>query len=233
MDETPFLDVDLLNLKEAQISELKKFCKENFNEAEIFDSASELKYTYEFRKKFSNELQSPSDDLVRFFLNSVYDGMKTANVIDHFRPVLKKALNGYISELMNDRIQSALSTDKENAKVEEGQPEAPVPVEESAKPVSKIVTTEEEQEAYFIIKNMLKDIVPPSDITHKDTESYFNILYKNNSWKWICRLKLSDARKILIIPDENKKDQKFYLDDLYDIEKYKEQLTEVLQRYMK
>ena len=233
MDETPFLDVDLLNLKEAQISELKKFCKENFNEAEIFDSASELKYTYEFRKKFSNELQSPSDDLVRFFLNSVYDGMKTANVIDHFRPVLKKALNGYISELMNDGIQSALSTDKENAKVEEGQPEAPVPVEESAKPVSKIVTTEEEQEAYFIIKNMLKDIVPPSDITHKDTESYFNILYKNNSWKWICRLKLSDARKILIIPDENKKDQKFYLDDLYDIEKYKEQLTEVLKRYIK
>ena len=134
---------------------------------------------------------------------------------------------------MNDRIQSALSTDKENAKVEEGQPEASVPVEESAKPVSKIVTTEEEQEAYFIIKNMLKDIVPPSDITHKDTESYFNILYKNNSWKWICRLKLSDARKILIIPYENKKDQKFYLDDLYDIEKYKEQLAEVLQRYLK
>ena len=43
MDETPFLDINLLDLKETQVTELKKFCKENFNEAEIFDAASELK----------------------------------------------------------------------------------------------------------------------------------------------------------------------------------------------
>ena len=46
-------------------------------------------------------------------------------------------------------------------------------------------------------------------------------------------MKLSDSRKLLIIPDENKKEQIFPLDDLYDIEKYKDQLTEVLKRYMK
>lgn len=81
--------------------------------------------------------------------------------------------------------------------------------------------------------NLLKETVPPSDITYKDTASYFNILYQNNTWRWICRLKLSDSRKLLIIPDENKKEQIFPLDDLYDIEKYKDQLTEVLKRYMK
>lgn len=235
MDETPFLDINLLDLKETQVTELKKFCKENFNEAEIFDAASELKYTYEFRKKFSDELQDPSDDLVRFFLNPVYDGLKTANVIDHFRPVLKKALNGYISELMNDRIKSALNNE-ENQRAADTPSEPSnevVPSSEEKSPASKIVTTEEEQEAYFIVKNLLKEFIPASDITYKDTESYFNILYKNNSWKWICRLKLSESRKILIIPDENKKDQKFYLDDLYDIEKYKDQLSEVLKRYTK
>lgn len=235
MDETPFLDINLLDLKETQVTELKKFCKENFNEAEIFDAASELKYTYEFRKKFSDELQDPSDDLVRFFLNPVYDGLKTANVIDHFRPVLKKALNGYISELMNDRIKSALNSEENQCTADT--PSEPsnevVPSSEEKSPASKIVTTEEEQEAYFIVKNLLKEFIPASDITYKDTESYFNILYKNNSWKWICRLKLSESRKILIIPDENKKDQKFYLDDLYDIEKYKDQLSEVLKRYTK
>lgn len=233
MDETPFLDIDLLALKETQVVELKKFCKENFNEAEIFDAASELKYTYEFRKKFSNELQNPSDDLVRFFLNSIYDGMKTANVIDHFRPVLKKALNGYISELMNDRIQSALSSDSQETAAAKPAPETEVQPEVETPAASKIVTTEEEKEAYFIVKNLLKETVPPSDITYKDTASYFNILYQNNTWRWICRLKLSDSRKLLIIPDENKKEQIFPLDDLYDIEKYKDQLTEVLKRYMK
>lgn len=233
MDETPFLDINLLDLKETQVAELKKFCKENFNEAEIFDAASELKYTYEFRKKFSDELQNPSDESVRFFLSSIYDGIKTANVIDHFRPILKKALNGYISELMNDRIQSALSNDNQEAAAPKPSPELEVQQAEEVPSASKIVTTEEEKEAYFIVKNLLKDIVFPEDITYKDTASYFNILYQNNTWRWICRLKLSENRKSLIIPDENKKEQVFQLESLYDIEKYKEQLAEVLKRYMK
>lgn len=233
MDETPFLDINLLDLKETQVAELKKFCKENFNEAEIFDAASELKYTYEFRKKFSDELQNPSDESVRFFLGSIYDGIKTANVIDHFRPILKKALNGYISELMNDRIQSALSNDNQEAAAPKPSPELEVQQAEEVPSASKIVTTEEEKEAYFIVKNLLKDIVFPEDITYKDTASYFNILYQNNTWRWICRLKLSENRKSLIIPDENKKEQVFQLESLYDIEKYKEQLAEVLKRYMK
>lgn len=232
MDETPFLDINLLDLKETQVTELKKFCKENFNEAEIFDAASELKYTYEFRKKFSDELQDPSDDLVRFFLNPVYDGLKTANVIDHFRPILKKALNGYISELMNDRIQSALSNDNQENTSIKASPEAEAQQEE-APATPKIITTEEEKEAYFIIKNLLKDVVSPDNITYKDTASYLNILYQNNTWRWICRLRLSENRKSLIIPDENKKEQVFQLESLYDIEKYKEQLTEVLKRYTK
>ena len=44
-------------------------------------------------------------------------------------------------------------------------------------------------------------------------------------------MRLSENRKSLIIPDENKKEQVFQLESLYDIEKYKEQLTEVLKRY--
>ena len=68
MDETPFLDINLLDLKETQVTELKKFCKENFNEAEIFDAASGTQYTHEFpARNSSDELQDPSDDLVRFF----------------------------------------------------------------------------------------------------------------------------------------------------------------------
>ena len=232
MDETPFLDIDLLDLKETQVTELKKFCKENFNEAEIFDAASELKYTYEFRKKFSDELQNPSDESVRFFLNSIYDGIKTANVIDHFRPILKKALNGYISELMNDRIQSALSNNSQET-TSKSSPATEAQQEEETPAMPKIITTEEEKEAYFIIKNLLKDVVSPDNITYKDTASYLNILYQNNTWRWICRLRLSENRKSLIIPDENKKEQVFQLENLYDIEKYKEQLAEVLKRHMK
>ncbi len=70
------------------------------------------------------------------------------------------------------------------------------------------------------------------DITYKDTESYINILYKANTRKWICRLRLTDAQKTLIVPDESKNETKYQLQDIYDLSQYKDTLTAVLQRYL-
>lgn len=84
----------------------------------------------------------------------------------------------------------------------------------------------------FIIKNLFADLVDIHEITYKDTESYINILYKGNIRKWICRLRLTDNQKTLIVPDENKKERKFTLSDIYELRNYKDTLTEVLQRYL-
>jgi hypothetical protein len=45
MDEKPFLEVNMLDVKENQIEELKKFHKSYFNVDTILESASELKYS--------------------------------------------------------------------------------------------------------------------------------------------------------------------------------------------
>ena len=45
MDLTPFLEINIDNLKDAQINELKKFSKEVFDKDNIFSTASELKYS--------------------------------------------------------------------------------------------------------------------------------------------------------------------------------------------
>ena len=79
---------------------------------------------------------------------------------------------------------------------------------------------------------MLSDVVPHSDITYKDTESYINVLYRGNTRKWICRLRLTGSQKLLIIPDENKKDIKYPINDIYELNGFKEQLIEVLKRYV-
>ena len=73
------------------------------------------------------------------------------------------------------------------------------------------MTTEAEIESFNIIRGMLADTVPIEDIKYKDTESYFGILYKNNSWKQICRINLDTRKKQLLIPDENKKFIRFYI----------------------
>lgn len=227
MDETPFLEVNILDLREAQIAELKKFHKTSFSVDEIINVASELKYTSEFKRFFSDELQNPDDDMVKLFVSNVYHGVKTQAIIEKFRPIVKKAINQFISESMSDKIKIALNPTPV--------PDAPLPeaVEAlEAAPERKIETTQDELEAFFYIRTLLKDTVPFADITYKDTESYFGVLYKQNTRKWICRLVLTSSQKTLILPDENKDSVRYALESVYDIETYKDKLVEVVQRYM-
>lgn len=236
MDSDPFLSINILDIRENQVSELKKFCKSEFDVDSIFSTASELKYVHEFKNAFAAQIENPSDDLTRLFLQGCYPGQKTQAVIEKFRPLLKKALNDYISETMNDKIKIALGGSGGSVSVsEKAAPEAVIAEAETSELESnepRIVTTEEELEAYFIIKNLLKDVADIKDITYKDTESYINILYKGNSRKWICRLRLTDSVKTLIVPDENKKGEKYALESVYDLEQYSDTLHAVLSRYL-
>lgn len=235
MDSTPFLEVNMLDLKDNYVPELKKFCKAEFDIDSIFSAASDLKYVSEFKRVLKQELDMPSDDFVRHFLQDVYSGVKTQSILEKFRPILKKSLNDFISETMNDRIKSAFGagvSDLPEVKETADTTEKTDTTSDTNKPNPKIITTEEELESYFIIKNLLKDVTDFHDITYKDTESYFGILYKGNIRKWICRLRLTPSQKTLIIPDENKKETKYILEDIYDIMNYKEQLSNVLNRYL-
>lgn len=230
MDETPFLEINILDVKENQVSELKKFHKSQFDVSKIFDVASELKYSNEFKTVLSAQLQQPTDDFVKLFLNGIYEGKLMQSVVDKFRPVLKKALNDYINELMNDKIKTALDVNMSDKKEASEAVEEESPQEEH---ISKIVTTNEELEAYFVVKNLLKECCPMSDIVYKDTESYFGILYQGKTTKWICRFYLTDNKKVLSIPDENKKEIKYQLDNIYEAGNHVEELKTVLARYMK
>ena len=233
MDDSPFLSINILDIRENQVPELKKFCKSVFDVDTIFSTASELKYANEFKATMTAQLDDPADDFIRFFLQGCYSGAKTQSVIEKFRPVLKKALNDLISEMMNDKIKTALGGSGGSVSVPDQKPaQEPDTEPVSEKKTPTIVTTEEELEAYFIIKNMLSDVVSIKDITYKDTESYINILYKGNSRKWICRLRLTDTQKLLFIPDENKKEIRHQLTDIYELTNYKDALLEVLKRYI-
>ena len=77
MDALPFLDFDLFHIRNSEIEALKKFKKDTFNAAKIFDSASMLKYQGKFKQILSEQFDNPSDDFVRLFLQGIYPGVKT------------------------------------------------------------------------------------------------------------------------------------------------------------
>lgn len=226
MDLVPFLELNMLNLKESAINELKKFCKENFDKDKIFSTAEELKYSSLIKGVLSEEFEKPSEEFVRFILTNIYDGQKNQRIIDKFTPVVKKAFSSFVNEIVNNKISSALSKDNE----EETPSKVEAPIEEA--PASKIVTTEEELEAFYIIRGLLVGTISVEDIAHRDTESYFGILYKDNNRKPICRLNLDRKNKQLFIPDENKKFTRYIIDNLNDIYKYKDLLIESAKRYI-
>lgn len=234
MDEKPFLEINMLDIKEAQVAELKKFKKSAFSIDEIFNTASQLKYSNEIKNVFAQDLQNPSDQLIKYFLSSVYSGQRTQNAIEKFRPIVKQSLNQFINEMMNDKIKTALGAEDTQQLAPETSDAAAETASQAtiAKDVPKIVTTEEELEAYFIIKNLLKDVVPMEEVTYKDNERYMAVLHKNKTTRWICRLYFNSAKKFITIPDDNKKDVRIDIDSVYDIEKHKDELITALNRYL-
>lgn len=215
MDKEPFLEINLLNLKDSQIAQLAKFKKEELNIADILDSASLLKYNNLFKNYIEQQFQNPADEMVKLFLQPIYKGAKTQTVIEKFRPILKKALHDYLNEMVNEKLQSAINSTSTSGILEPGS-----------------LTTEDEWSAFSLIKNLLKDTLDINKITYKCTESYTAILYDNNSRKWICRLILKNSQKMLILPDENKKEVRYPIPSIDEISTYTDQLIEICNRYL-
>ena len=221
MDLTPFLEINFENLKDYQINELKKFRKNDFDSDRITSTASNLKYTSLIKDFLQQQIDDPNDDFVKYVTGNVYDGPKTQKILEQFSPLVKKSFASLINELVNKKISSALDKNEDSESVED-----------EIIPKSKIITTEAEIESYYIIRGMLAGTCNVEDVTYRDTESYFGILFTNNNRKPICRLNLDRKNKQLFIPDENKKYERIYIDSLNDLYKYKSRLIEVVKRYI-
>lgn len=233
MDDTPFLEIDITDINDIKVNELKKFAKDNFDIDTIFNTASELKYTSLIKTQLENQLDNPTDEFVRFIIGDFYEGVKTQNVIEKFRPIVKKSLQQFVNDFMNDKLKSILN----NTSIQENDDETSS--EDSEELVDdlesaiedKIVTTEEEVEGFNVIRSILSEVVEVSDITYKDVEKYFTILYKNNTRKWICRLYFNGSKKSIVISDENKNGVRYYIESISDIYKYKNELLESIKKY--
>ena len=112
MDLTPFLELDMQNLRDTSINALKKFCKDSFDKDSIFSVASELKYSSLIKEWLKKQSENISDDFAKTILSDIYDGLKTQKIIEKFKPIIQKTFNGYISDMVNQKISSALEPEE-------------------------------------------------------------------------------------------------------------------------
>lgn len=228
MDEKPFLEFNIHEIKDNQVEELKKFHKTIFDAESITNTASELKYTNELKQLLQQELSNPSPDFVRFFARQVYPGVITAKVLEQFTNLTKKSTQQHISDLITERLKTALTKEDEKTKEQEQLQEEQDKIEGT-----KVTTTEEELEGYMIVKTILRQKINASRVTYRDAQSYFAILLDDNNRKTICRLYLNGSKKYFVTLDEQKKEIKNEITSLDDIFNFSETLLRIIDNYEK
>lgn len=226
MDSKPFLEANLTDLNEGQISQLKKFAKSNFDLDGILETASDLKYTNEIKKLLAQEMAEPSEDLVRLFATRVYAGRFTKAVKEQFEPIAKRALQEFVSDRVRDRLTSALNQESQapSPRVEE-EASAGDPEEDG------IVTTPEEWEAFHVVRAILSDSIDPKRVAMRDVRSYCGILLDDNNRKPVCRLHFNGSQKDVGLFDGAKNETKEPIEEISELYSFAAQLRETAASY--
>ena len=98
--------------------------------------------------------------------------------------------------------------------------------------VSKVITTEEELEAFQIVKAILRERISSDRIAYRDTQSYFGILLDDNNRKPICRFHFGTNRKLIELFHKGKDSgEKIILDSLDGIYSHRNELHQTVENY--
>jgi predicted type IV restriction endonuclease len=225
MDEKPFLSFDITIIKDQQIKELAKFHKSGFDVNSILTTASDLKYSNAIRAVLNNEISNPSPEFVMFFVSRVYEGRSTEKIMAQFTDIVKRTIEQSFTDIVSDRLMNAINQTK--PQTIDIQPETLTDEDDS-----RVVTTEEELNGFYIIKSILRTKIPTERIVHRDTINYFGVLLDDNNRKPLCRLWLnSPTKKYIGVFDKDKKETKYEISSLDDIYNYAEQLLQIPDFY--
>lgn len=230
MDEKPFLVVNMLDISDADIEQLKKFHKSYYNEQEILSTAQELQITIQVKELLNRNFQNPGDEFVRYFVKCINDWKSNAKLIEQYRPIVKKSIAAVINDIIADRLNVAIKNEnKEDMK--------PKPEHTEVEKLSDgvvfqdkgkgIVTTQEEIDAYNIVRSILRQHIDVRRIQYNDYKSYFTVNLDGSTWWWICRLYLGKRKKQFCIPKDNYTSNEWIeIESIDDIFKYADRLKE-------
>lgn len=211
MDPQPWLDLNLLSLKAAEVEALRRFRKADFSPNDVTAFAEEMAYYNTMLPFIAGQLREPSDSFVRYVAGEVLSGMRiTAKVVERLTPILRKVIQSAIVE----NVARSFDRAPESSEAEPAAPpQQPAPPAENAQASdgggkSGIVTTPEELESYATIATWIGEVHPTAKVGHRDSKTYFTI-HQDSLRKWFLRLML-DRKPMWIAlrhvkPDEAKR----------------------------
>lgn len=200
MDSAPFLTVDFESLDAALVSRLHRFRHDEFQPDALRTLAEETIYLNAFTAVISDALRDPDVDFVRYVASkSSIQRQFNARFLEGITPIVKQAVGRAVSEM----VVSGLSAKplQQEVKPALGQDAAAdlasgldADVIDPANP--RIVTTAVERRLFDVVREILGDSV---ELSTKDTESYFSVLYQGKVNRWLVRYQADKRQPSIIV----------------------------------
>ena len=227
MDEKPFFEFNILDFKERDVDELKKFAKAAYNLDTILTTANDLKYTRAIQTRLAEWITSPSEDFVRLVSSELLGTKRfTPAIKDQFTLITKRAFEQLIGERINERLKGAMTPESATVRV---------PIPDSTFEIvaeTTVVTTELEVEGFHIVRAILRGLVSPKRIVMRDAQSYCAVLLDDNNRKPICRLRFNNPQNLRLgLFNDKKEEELVSLGSVDDIFNHGERLKAMLSPY--
>ena len=211
MDNAPFFQFSLKNYSSTDVETLQQFCFNNFDAKIINKNASESKIITEVTNEIKNLFDKPSPDIIKLFTRATYKGRYTESAISKLTTLFKRALNKYVNDRVSNQLNSILDSEENN---------------------NKIVTTEKEKQAFYIVQSILQDLIPTQDVVLKDQVSKCLILYKNDNSKPLLKLYFNDESNLEIELFDSESSRKISISAVEEIYNYKMNIISTGNNYL-
>jgi hypothetical protein len=186
MDQKPFFTFDLLAYDDNDLRELEKFHKAQFSIENVKAAASSLKYLRGVMAFIERQWANPDEEFVRMMAREFYEGQLRTPVIETLKPIVRRAFDDLFRQRALKRIDTAFDgEDKDDA----------LPTVDD-KPID---TTEEEKQAFMIVRAIAAEVAPVSRIHMRDAQSYCANLFDDNNRKPIVRLHFNGKSKFVTV----------------------------------
>ena len=230
MDEKPFFEFNILEFKDRDVDELKKFAKSAYHLDTILTTANDLKYTRSIQQKLAEWISNPSEDFVRLASADLLGTRRfTPAIKDQFTAITKRAFEQLIGEKINDRLKGAMTPDPISIIAAVEVPEKLAPQQSTEQ---QVTTSAEELEAFHAVRAMLRETISPKRIVIRDAQSYCAILLDDNNRKPICRLRFNNIQKLRLgLFNENKDEELIALETIDDIFQYADRMKATVLTY--
>ncbi|MEM9705983.1 MAG: type I restriction enzyme HsdR N-terminal domain-containing protein [Pseudomonadota bacterium] len=224
MDDRSFFEFNLLDFKDDDVLQLKKFARDGFDTDAIVGLAQDLKYRKLLRAEITREFLDPSDELVKLFGSRVYAGKLTQQIKNQFTELLSQSLMDYVRERVDQRLKKALHDQPESM---ENRSED---TEDREDLQSDIVTTEDELHLHRILRAIVADKMDPERVSIKDGKAYCSYTIDQRTRQPVVRLYTRKKGLIIQIfdPEGEIKEQLAKVEEAY---RFKYQIRKAAYQY--